>query len=108
MKELLTKKDEYRHYTNDLTKEMDNYLSDNLKEIKEKYGPRTYIDGNPINNTWLIRYPGATRGCIVTDNNGIITEIQLYKDDYNTDKIYGPVVRQCFDKYIGMKMVIGE
>lgn len=105
MKELMTKKDEYIRHTNDLTREMDNYLSDNLKKIKEQYGSRTYIEKACVNNLYLIRHPGATRGTIVTDKNDIITDIYLNKDETNTHKIYDPRVEECFEKYIGMKIL---
>lgn len=104
MKELITKKDEYIRMTNDLTREMDNYLSDTLKEIKKLYGTRTYIQKASVGNLYLIRHPGATRGTIITDKNDIITDIYLNKDETNTHKIYDPKVEDCFEKYIGMKM----
>lgn len=107
MKELITKVDEYIHLTNDLTREMDSYLIPKLKEIKEQKGfGATYFYDTPFENKWLFRYPGATRGNVEVDNNMIIKKITLYNDGYHTDGIYEPKVRECFEKYIGMKLVI--
>ena len=99
---LITKKDEYIELTNDLTREMDSYYAYDKKYLEYT---RTYL--YPYDkNIWLIRFPGATRGRIVLNNDGIIVEIELYDDEYRTDDIYKPEVRECFKKYIGMKLVI--
>lgn len=107
MKELITKKDEYFYHTNDLTREMDDYLV--LDEVYKEYA-KTYIrvsKDNPFNDHRLaIRHPGATRGEICFDDNMIITNIELYDDEYHTDEIYRPEVREIFKKYIGTKLVI--
>jgi hypothetical protein len=101
MTELITKKDEYIEPTNDLTREMDSYLKHENKYMQ------TYIyDHSLTGKTWAIRYPGATRGHIEVDENNIIKDIVLYKDSYNTDKIYKDDVRSCFEKYIGFKLVM--
>jgi len=97
---LLTNKDEYLEYTNDLTREMDTYLG------YKKGLARTYIYDTKFEDCYAIRYPGATRGHIRVNDNDIITEIILYRDKYNTDKIYKENVRECFKKYIGMKLVM--
>lgn len=100
MKELITKIDEYINYTNDLTREMDSYLKRPNKYMQ------TYIYNHSLNGeTYAIRYPGATRGHIKIDKNNRITDIVLYHDNYNTDKIYKNDIRECFKKYIGMKLV---
>lgn len=106
MKELITKVDEYIYLTNDLTREMDTYLIPKLKSLREKGYGATYFYENPIKNKWLFRYPGATRGNVEVDKNMIIKNITLYDDEYHTDDIYEPNVRNCFEKYIGMKLVI--
>lgn len=108
MKQLLTKKDEYKHYINDITEDIDNYLYDNLKDIKEKYGPRTYLDECIVSNSWLIKYPGHTIGSIITDNKSIITEIHFYNENNIIDKLYNSNVMNCYDKYIGMKIILEE
>lgn len=104
MRELITKIDEDIYHTNDLTREMDS-----LRIIEDPYGC-TYIYREPYkfedHYKWLIRYPGATRGNIQVDFNGIITGIDLYDDEYHTDDIYVENIRDIFSKYIGMKYVI--
>ena len=107
MKELITKVDKYNNLTNAFTREMDSYLIPKLKELKEKNGyGATYFYEYPFGNKWLFRYPGATRGNVEVDDNMIIKKITLYDDEYHTDDIYEPNVRRCFEKYIGMKLVI--
>lgn len=99
MEELITKKEEgYLHLVNDLTKELDTYL-----DFSQKYDLNNYIYEHPFNNSWPIRYPGATRGGIRVDENNIITDIVLYKD---SDDIYKENVRDILEKYIGMKLVV--
>lgn len=97
---LLTNKDGYLEYTNDLTREMDAYL-----EYKEGRA-RTYIYDTKFEDCYAIRFPGVTRGYIRVNDNDIITEIVLYRDKYNTDKIYTDNAKECFKKYIGMKLVM--
>lgn len=99
MKELITKKEKgYLHLVNDLTKELDDYLL-----INETYKINNYIYDHPFDNSWPIRYPGATRGGIRVDENNIITDIVLYED---SDDIYKKNVREILSKYIGMKLVV--
>jgi hypothetical protein len=98
---LITKKDEYIEYTNDLTREMDTYLKNKNAYMK------TYVyDHSLSGKTWSIRYPGATRGHIEIDENNIITNIVLYKDNMNTHKIYNENIEECFKKYINMKLIL--
>lgn len=100
VKELITKKEsKLKDYTNDLTREMDSFLKSNNKHFEN------YIY-DKFQNKWIIRYPGATRGYIEVDENDIIVDIVLYHDSMETDKIYLPEIRECFSKYIGMKLVI--
>lgn len=100
MQELITKIDEYIHHTNDLTREMDTYLHHIYPHMN------TYIyDHSLTGESWSIRYPGATRGCILIDKNNIITDIILNNDGY-TEKIYKQEVKDCFKKFIGMKFVL--
>lgn len=100
MKELITKKEEYYELTNDLTREMDTYL-----KYKCKFKTYIYISFIGDKQYILIRYPGATRGNIIVDDNMIIKEINLYNDECHTDKIYNSEIRDCFSKYIGMKFI---
>ena len=99
--DLITKKDEYIELTNDLTREMDSHYAFDKSHLEHL---RTYL--YPCNaNLWLIRFPGATRGKVVLKDD-VIVEIELYHNEHKTDEIYKPQVRECFKKYIGMKLVI--
>lgn len=102
-KELITKIDEYINPTNDLTREMDTYLIEKIKKLK--HVGQTYLYDHPFGKHWPIRFPGATRGHIEVDENDIIQDIKLYTSG-NTDGIYNFNVRDCFEKYIGMKLVV--
>lgn len=82
---------------NELTLEMDKFRKPACRRFE------TYIYGEPIGHMWLIRYPGATRGAIVVDENMIIQKISLYND---TRDIYEDSIDKIFDKYIGTKLVI--
>ncbi|KQC91323.1 hypothetical protein [Clostridium perfringens] len=104
IKELITKKEKGDIYlTNDLTREIDNYLKDDYRN--DKYDIfNTYIYDHSIDGVnWAIRYPGATRGGISVDKNMIITDIRL---NTNEDSIYKSEVKTILNKYIGMKLII--
>jgi hypothetical protein len=67
---------------------------------------KTYIyDHSPNGRTWGIRYPGATRGSIIVDENNIIIDIIL-SNIPQLGSIYKDEVKECFKKYIGMKLVM--
>lgn len=98
---------------NDLTKEMDKYLLWD-KEDGPPFPAHTYIYDDiryhrKVNQDrsrdWGIRFPGATRGCIKTDKHNIITSIWLSEE---TGNIYKPEVVECFEKYIGKRLVTTE
>lgn len=96
---LITKKEgRFSYLSNDLTKEMDKYLV----YQNSKHPMNTYIY-DKFKDKWTLRFPGATRGYIKVDENEVITEIVLYDD---TVGIYKPEVRECFNKYIGIKIVV--
>lgn len=98
MKILLTKKEKsYKDLTNDLTREMDTFLT-----MSNEYF-ETYLY-DKCQNKWPIRYPGATRGHVEVNEDDVIIDIKLYDDKYHTDGIYKPEVRDIFKKYIGMKL----
>lgn len=107
MKELLTKLRTLGH-VNDLTKEMDNYL----KHGTDRFYTYLFEADNPtIRSDKLyiaIRYPGATRGHIEIDKNYIITDIKLYNDACRLPNIYSDEILHCFEKYIGMKIVMEQ
>jgi hypothetical protein len=97
-----------------ITEEMDKYLlREWRKHVDGGYTLGTYIcepDSWREGKCWSIRFPGATRGHIYTDNDDIILEVVLYDE---------PVDRRCpcYDrrirwemlkknKYIGMKIIV--
>lgn len=99
-RELLLKKEGF-DYVCDLTREMDMCLN------IERHSFNTYIYHEKIDGYWLIRYPGATRGKIVVDENDVIKNIILYDNTY-VARIYGYKVKNIFKKYIGKKIIIEE
>ncbi|MGU8835825.1 hypothetical protein ACV3UL_16250 [Clostridium perfringens] len=105
---LITKRKHDGQCRNELTKEMDEYLVDEIKELT--YCGSTYIYDSPrtLSNGRIgygLRFPGATRGSIELDDNMVIQKIWLYRDEYGTDKIYKKGIDEIFEKYIGMKLV---
>ena len=92
----------------ELTDEMDKYLL----RVKTDYH-YTYMcdfdkrqDGKE-GRIYVMRVPGATRGCIVTDENGIIEHINFYEDTcYEILPCYDRKMEEIKDKYIGRKVVI--
>lgn len=97
MKQLLFKKKRF-DYVCELTDDLDKYL-----DFKNPTIFNTYIYNNKIDNYWLIRFPGATRGRITVDKNEIITNIEIYKD-YDIYKIgTEQIIRQ---KYTGTKIIL--
>lgn len=95
----------HSEYTSELTKEMDTYL------LHPHHCLKTYMvefETTDKKVTWVIRYPGATRGCMV-EENGIITEIKFYQDScYETLKTYRKEMESIIDKYIGLKVVVNR
>lgn len=86
-------------FVNDFTREMDKHL---IRHTNDYF--KTYIDDHKYkNNSYAFRYPGVTRGCIMLDDNNIITRIILYKD---IPAIYDDEAEKIFDKYIGMALVL--
>lgn len=103
MRILETKIDEYIHHTNDLTREMDSYVTMNVSSFN------TYIYDAKNDNgdfySYAIRYPGATRGHIELNEENIITNIKLYD---STKDIYRKEVEDILKKYIGMKLSVSS
>lgn len=96
--ELILKKRRYGHYTSALTKIMD----DNLIYPYNNVIFSTYIYETKIDNFWLLRFPGGTRGCIKVDENEIIQDISIYEDC----NIYTKGLEEKLkDKFLGMKIV---
>lgn len=98
MKVLITRKTIFLGLTNDLTKEMDEYLIENIDNDFMTY----IFSKKRKNSTWSIRYPGATYGAIKVDEYDIIEYIKVSHEKYR------PEVDDIFKKYIGMKLVIME
>ena len=52
----------------------------------------------------LIRYPGATRGCVEVDGNGFIKKIELYKNDA-LPILYKEAARETIQRFIGFQIL---
>jgi hypothetical protein len=92
-------------YTNAMTDEMDSLMMDNLKPYIE-YGGTTYLYGHVNDGSLSLRFPGATRGGISFDKNGIITEVILYDDEVARDnQCYKPEAYEAIKKYVGAKLI---
>ena len=91
-------------YRCDITYEMDKYLLHRHSYIYtyiEFFKDRLYIDGKE-GNVYLFRVPGATRGCIKTDEEGIIESIDFYEDTcYGSVGCYRREVEGVKEEYIG-------
>lgn len=92
----------------ELTDEMDEYRT-HKGEYNHTY--MLYFDKRTDNNgkegnTYVIRLPGATRGCIYTDSNNVIESIHFYEDTcYETFHDYDREMEKIKDKYIGRRIV---
>ena len=92
-------------WTNAMTDEMDSLMLDSLKPYI-KYGGSTYLCGYVENGTMALRFPGATRGGIDFNEEGIITEVRLYKDKMAMDnQCYKPEAYEAIKKYLGAKLI---
>ncbi len=94
-------------FINNLTKELDNNLSEEYLLFNRM---KHYICSMMIYNNeryYPIRFPGATRGGIVVDNNNIIIKIIINKDfiENNKLKIYNSNVINNINKFIGYKII---
>lgn len=90
----------------ELTEEMDKYLLHkselNYTYIQE-FGKRE--DGKE-GFVYVLRAPGATRGCIITDQNNIIESINFYKDTcYDLLNTYDRKMEEIKEKYIGREII---
>lgn len=73
---MIKSKRDWQGYKNEITDYLDKYLV-KCNDCADFYS--TYIYDTPIDNKWLIRVPGATRGNINVVN-GTIESIVLYED----------------------------
>ncbi|VYU45792.1 hypothetical protein [Clostridium paraputrificum] len=81
-------------------------LDDNLKYKNNMPMPLNYIYNTPLNNRYIIRCIGASRGCIDVDDNNVITDVRIYHDKYRTDRIYKENVDELLKQFIGYELVI--
>jgi hypothetical protein len=94
-----------REYRNVICEELDKYVvEEHLPSVS--YGGGTYFDGYIADGHMGIRFPGATRGSIVFDKDGIITDIWLYDDaPARAVQCYKPEAYQAVKKFIGSKLI---
>lgn len=83
---------------NEITLELDKMVKDS-KSISGFYN---YIHDEAIDGKWIIRYPGATRGYIETNNENVITNIVIHDGVTN---IYNKDVDKAIGKFIGTSLV---
>lgn len=90
---MITSREDWQGYRNEITDYLDKYL------IADCRGWNNYIYNHPIENKWLIRVPGATRGNFEV-KNGVITSIELYEDSF----CYKKEVLDNLNQFIGRKI----
>lgn len=83
---------------NEITLELDKMVKDS-KSIRGFYN---YIHDEAIDGKWIIRYPGATRGYIETNNENVITNIVIHDGVTN---IYNKGADKAISKFIGTSFV---
>lgn len=83
---------------NEITLELDKMVKDS-KSISGFYN---YIHDEAVDGKWIIRYPGASRGHIETNNDNVITKIVIYSGVTN---IYSKGVDKAISKFIGASLV---
>lgn len=82
---------------NEITLELDKMVKDS-KSISGFYN---YIHDEAIDGKWIIRYPGASRGHIETNNENVITKIVIYDGVTN---IYNKGADKVISKFIGTSL----
>lgn len=83
---------------NEITLELDKMV----KDSKSITGFYNYIHDEAVDGKWIIRYPGASRGHIETNNDNVITKIVIYSGVTN---IYSKGVDKAISKFIGTSLV---
>lgn len=83
---------------NEITLELDKMV----KDSKSITGFYNYIHDEAVDGKWIIRYPGASRGHIETNNDNVITKIVIYDGATN---IYSKGVDKAISKFIGTSLV---
>lgn len=92
-------------FTNELTRLLDSYTD---KKISYSGGMCNYImefSKTKDSIVYSIRYPGATRGHIETDKDGMIKEIKLYHD---IPSIYNEGAEEELQKFVGYYLILME
>jgi hypothetical protein len=106
-------------YLNELTLELDEYLTDKYKKFDKDnkyFTDKTYIMKHlGLKNIWAIRKFGATRGHILINKNFVIKEIEIskgrgYADGISNISCYQSNILKCVDlsKYLYCKLKINE
>ena len=93
----------------DFTNDIDNFLTDDYKKDDDSY--KTYIMHTKSDkNILAIRFPGATRGHVSIDDNGIITSVVFYDETcFDIFKLYKKEVIEAINsKYIGTKIIFNK
>lgn len=99
---MISKKYMTDEYINDLTEEMDKHILHPVPKLSWK----TYIYAPSFNRShYGIRYPGATRGSVVLDEDNIITNIILYDTAVGgVIGCYKDSVNEAVKQFIGRKL----
>jgi hypothetical protein len=106
---IVTIKNENGDFVNALTEEMDKYIIYPIKGFVTYlwYETKKLEDGKGYGRA--IRYPGATRGHIEVNKDGIITGIVLYETaSDNCIACYSQGVHEAVLNFIGCKIVYEE
>lgn len=74
------------------------------KELINRMGTYLMLPDSITPNVYAIRFPGATRGHILVDDNNIIQEIVFYEDTM----IYGNNINEECKKFIGVKIEVQQ
>lgn len=104
MEEIVLKKEKSdsspSRYTCELTEEMDTYIIPPLPF--KTYMVEFETLGNKV--TYVIRYPGSTKGYIVVEND-VVTEVRFYDEPcFDILGTYKKEMKNIIDKYIGLKV----
>lgn len=100
---------EHEYYC-ELTTEMDTYMI-GFKTTGHVYRSYVYDFGDRVafenipGHVYALRAPGATRGCIKTDQEGIITDVIFDRRTcYDLFHCYDEKMENIKEKYIGRKI----
>lgn len=91
-------------YINDLTREMDKHLNQQIKNLKNPIFHSYIYNSKVQKNVMLLRFPGATRGYIEVDSSLLITKIVLYEGEHGISGIYNDTIIEAVKPFIGRKI----